>query len=270
MSGVREAGSIAEKYTLRLWSAKQVRTKAAFRLWYLKHVLRGEPELRLVAALCDPERLTLDVGANRGMYSVAALRFSRGVIAFEPQPHFADLMRRLLPKGVRIVECAVSHRGGVSTLLVPKDPRYHAEARLAPEEELVESGAARSTPVRTVSLDEVVDDPVGLVKIDVEGHELAVLSGARKLIDASRPNIIIELEDRHQSGTLARAWDWFEERNYEGFCLKNGQLIQIRPPIGGNASGRNGYIYNFVFLPSERKQTPRPSLWPALSSVLAV
>jgi len=46
MSGVREAGSIAEKYTLRLWSAKQVRTKAAFRLWYLKHVLRGEPELR--------------------------------------------------------------------------------------------------------------------------------------------------------------------------------------------------------------------------------
>ena len=45
MQGARQAGSIWEDYAFGLWSAKQIRTKAAFRLWYVKHVLRGEPEL---------------------------------------------------------------------------------------------------------------------------------------------------------------------------------------------------------------------------------
>src|SRR5262249_2550066 len=208
MQGARQAGSIWEDYAFGLWSAKQIRTKAAFRLWYVKHVLRGEPELRLVAGLCDPARLTLDVGANRGMYSIAALRFSKGVIAFEPQPHYAKFLKTFMPKQVRIVECAVSHSAGVATLLVPSDPRYHAEARLSNEGESAADAGARfvETSVRTVPLDDVVDEPVGLIKIDVEGHELAVLEGARRVIESSRPNIIIEIEDRHQPGAVRRAW----------------------------------------------------------------
>ena len=46
-------------------------------------------------------------------------------------------------------------------------------------------------------LDSIVDSEVGFIKIDVEGHEAAVLTGANRLIHKSRPNLVIEIEQRH-------------------------------------------------------------------------
>src|SRR5215813_3417886 len=179
MHGTRAVEPIRERWALRLWSAKQVRNRVTYRLWYVKHVLTGEPELRFVASLCDRDRWTIDIGANRGMYAAAALPFSKGVIAFEPQSHLAALMRKCLPRSVEIRECAVSHTSGPVELVVPADPRFHAEARVVrdaagggrPSDHVVQS-------VSAVRLDDVIDRPVGLIKIDVEGHELAVLQGA--------------------------------------------------------------------------------------------
>jgi hypothetical protein len=76
--------ALTNSIALTLWSAKQIRNKTTFRLWYLKQVLMGEPELRLVSCLSDPNRVMLDVGSNRGLYTLAALPFSKGVMAFEP------------------------------------------------------------------------------------------------------------------------------------------------------------------------------------------
>lgn len=272
MLNTGEAGSIRDSYALRLWSAKQVRSRAAYRVWYVKHVLRGEPELRLVPALCHPDRLMLDVGANRGMYAAAALRFSGGVMAFEPQPHLAAVMRKCLPATIKIVECAVSDSEGVAELLVPRDPRRHPEARIADRDDLAGGDAERwaRASISTVSLDKAVTSPVGLIKIDVEGHEMAVLRGGAGIIGTWRPNVIIELEDRHRSGALDRAWAWFEAVGYRGFCFRAGELVGVRPETLPRSSAESHYVYNFVFVPNERSRLPRPSLGAALSAVLAL
>lgn len=267
-----EAGSIRQTYALRVWSAKQVRNRAAYRLWYVKHILRGEPELRLVAALCHPDRVMLDVGANRGMYAAAALRFSRGVIAFEPQSHLAAVMRKCLPEAVEIVECAVSESEGIADLQVPEDPRYHAEARIAAERAAPGASEQKwvTRSVRTVSLDDWVHRPVGLIKIDVEGHEMAVLRGAARIIGTWRPNIIIELEDRHGHGAFERARAWFAAIEYQAFWLDAGRLVPVLPDAVSRRSAGGHHVYNFVFLPIERSNPPRPSLRAALSAVLTL
>jgi FkbM family methyltransferase len=256
------AGTLREAISLRLWSVKQIRGKATFRLWYLKQVLAGERELRFVHCLSDSNRLTLDVGSNRGLYAVAALPYSRGVIAFEPQPHFAAFLRRHMPATVEVRECAVSDTTGTATLLMPSDPRFHAEARLSSSGGLGE--ACVPTLVRTARIDDIVSDDVGLIKVDVEGHELEVLNGATNLVDRCRPNLIVEIEDRHKPGAVSRALQWFERKQYRGYCLRDSSLL---PFDGMGPSDRGGLPYNFIFLPNERAPTMRASILAALFAV---
>ena len=258
--------TLKDAIAFRLWSAKQIKSKATFRLWYIKQVWRGERELRLVHSLSDPNRTTLDVGSNRGLYAVAALRFSKQVIAFEPQPHFASFLRQYLPPSIDVRECAVSDTAGTATLIVPADPRFHAEARLSPAGDATSGTGPNFVPivVPTMRLEDIVQDHVGLIKIDVEGHEFAVLNGASKLIDSSRPNVIIEIENRHRPGAVSRAFQWFQAKQYRGYYLKDNALS----PAENIGEEQGQYPYNFIFLPVERPPMMRASIFAALSGVL--
>jgi len=260
--------TLRDALAFRVWSAKQVQSKSTFRLWYIKQVLRGERELRLVHGLSDLKRTTLDVGSNRGLYAVAALRCSLRVIAFEPQRDFASFLRRYLPTSVEVHECAVSDTAGTATLLVPADPRFHAEARLSRADNAASGTSPGSVPVvvPTIRLDDMVHEQVGLIKIDVEGHELAVLNGASRLIESSRPNIVIEIEDRHRPGAVRDAFKWFQAKQYRGYYLRDNALM-LTDGVGEERSLR---AYNFIFLPAERLPTMRASVIAALSGVFAL
>jgi FkbM family methyltransferase len=263
--------ALTNSIDLTLWSAKQIRNKTTFRLWYLKQVLKGEPELRLVSCLSDPNRVTLDVGSNRGLYVLAALPFSKGVMAFEPQPHLAGFLRRFLPRTVRVFELAASDADGNATLLVPANPRSHEEARLSTPGDGRLRAAAKylEVTVEKKRLDDIVVEPVGLIKIDVEGHELSVLEGASKLIESYRPNIIIEIEERHRAGARTSTFRWFEDKRYRGYVLKNGTLVSQKEPGEQSKQGpQEPYVYNFIFLPEERAPALRPSLWGAMAGLL--
>jgi FkbM family methyltransferase len=56
---------------------------------------------------------------------------------------------------------------------------------------------------------------VGFIKIDVEGHELAVLAGAERTLAKHHPNLLIECNDEHNPGAPARLAAWLAERGYE-------------------------------------------------------
>jgi hypothetical protein len=46
-------------------------------------------------------------------------------------------------------------------------------------------------------LDDFHPDDIGLVNIDVEGHELAVLRGAADTFARNRPTVLVEAEEHH-------------------------------------------------------------------------
>jgi FkbM family methyltransferase len=149
----------------------------------------------------------LDVGANTGLYSLIATAADQRTtaIAFEPVPAIVALLRNNLAlneagRRVTVDELAIGDARGVATLHLPvpqPDGTIETSASLEPDfkEEIGEI-----LEVRTSTLDEAWRDHgrpvVTMIKIDVEGSEARVLSGARELIAVHQPVISIEVLDR--------------------------------------------------------------------------
>ena len=117
--------------------------------------------------------------------------------------------------------------------------------------------------VKIATLDSLELQRVGFIKIDVEGHEQAVLSGAAKTLASERPNILIELEERHCPGTVDFVRHFLQELGYEGHFLFHGQISPItefrkalhQDPERLEESGRAEYVCNFMFIPNERAKS---------------
>lgn len=146
-----------------------------------------------------------DIGANLGFFSLLAAHLAGveegHVYAFEAAPENAVAIARnaqlnSLPN-VSVIAKAVSDRPGRGRLQVVDDQSWSKLEEYGPHpftEEVIE--------VELVSIDEFVkaEDvrPPTVVKIDVEGAELAVLEGMRTTIANHQPAIICELHDTHR------------------------------------------------------------------------
>lgn len=125
----------------------------------------------------------LDVGANFGLYSVTAALSGafREVHAFEPDArNLAQLRANLLLNGllgaISVHESAVSDRDGAVFFAAGGD-RFTGQSRVIPQ------NSADSFEIPAVRLDSLFDqNDAFCLKIDVEGHEKAVLEGATGLL----------------------------------------------------------------------------------------
>lgn len=167
--------------------------------------LGGEPELNLLVDLFERGGSAVDVGANRGLYSFQFSRLCNHVLAFEPNPDFALFARRALPANVKVYELALGAEAGEGVLKVPvvNGVRRHREASLLyPTDQRPTIDI--SVEIRTLDSFSIRD--LRIIKIDVEGTELAVLQGARETIARERPILIVELlagRYRDQTGVIA-------------------------------------------------------------------
>lgn len=135
----------------------------------------------------------VDVGANRGEYVQAVHeRAPRArILAIEPHPRvFAELQRRVGGLGVETIQCALGDSPGTATLHdYGSDGTVHASLHREVIEEIHRQPALGiEVPVRT--LDELCAsleiERIDLLKIDTEGHELAVLRGATRMLAERR------------------------------------------------------------------------------------
>ncbi len=222
---------------------------------------RGNPELNFLRLLSVPDRLALDVGANSGDYAAFLVRHNRGCMAFEPNPR---MVRAIEAKhghlGFRTENCAISDREEEVEFRIPViDGEECFELGTIEAQNKVASLSVRSYKVPCRRLDDFGLGPVGVVKIDVEGHELAVLRGAESLIERDRPNLFIEAEDRHRPGAVASIREFLEHRGYRGFMLWRRRVRPIEefdPAFHQNPSAILGivvvevqnYVNNFAFV----------------------
>jgi len=248
----------------RLLYATDPRLGLLVHAWYY-YAQRTEPEIRLLPLLCNPAEISIDVGAHIGIYTYFLRRHSRSVVAIEPIPALATQLRRSFRTHVEVEEVAVS-RGDSLTEVQLKLPELDGAA--APGRATVEptnalfTAVGRELRVPCRTLDSIVEKRgrIGFVKIDVEGHEHAVLEGAQQLIVRDAPSFLIEVEDRHSEGSLARVRNTLVSHGYRGFFLLNDRLLKIDDfdLARHQRVGSAGYVYNFVF-------TRRPQVIAALS-----
>lgn len=227
-----------------------------------------EPELLLLPVLANPQQMAVDVGAAGGSFIAHLLGRATRVLAFEPRPRqAADLraMVRALNLPVTIEAVALSDRAGTATLrmLVHDLGRSTIDAGNALDDPDGSPRTELQVPMKR--LDDYALQDVGFLKIDVEGHELAVLAGAQATLLRSRCTVLIETEDRHHAGATAAVLGWMAERGYAGYFLLDGRLTPVQAfdralhqderHIGGWRDGwarRGIYVNNFIFVPQDR------------------
>jgi FkbM family methyltransferase len=232
----------------------------------------GEVELHLLEFLCRRDADAIDVGANDGSYVHYMRRYARHVVAYEPMPTLVNALRQKFPRGVTVQPVALSDTTGSIELRMPV-----VDGVVVGGCSTVSSDASATYPayegidVPMERLDDVYSGKVGFIKIDVEGHEQAVLDGAVETIKRCQPRLLVEVDDRLSRGGLGRARAYFDRLGYRGLFVHRGQLKPVErfsiqamqdptnlPDLTAPLQARQRfgrYIYNFIFLPPDELQS---------------
>jgi methyltransferase FkbM-like protein len=137
------------------------------------HTYLGTAELELarhVRRLARPGAVCFDIGCHDGYYAMVFARLTQGrVVGFDPDPEATARIRRNLARNP-----GPGARVAVRADFVTDDPAKHPGA---------------------VALDDLVDElpAPDVLKIDVDGGEVAVLYGGRRTLATHRPAVIVEV-----------------------------------------------------------------------------
>lgn len=230
---------------------------------------RLEAEYSAVMSMVSPGGTAVDVGANIGIYTYGFLSRGADVHAIEPQPGCASLIQAYydlgFPFGVRgrrgkltlHVE-AVSDTPGTAVLYVPvSNGKVDDEsASLNPDDG---ESIRIDVPVRTIDSYELSN--VQVIKMDVEGREVAAIEGAAQTFARWRPVLLVEIEQRHHQENINDVFARInavlgpryetkflgrngEFRPFSEFNVERDQLAHRDNPLSKD------YVRNFFFLPT--------------------
>lgn len=184
--------------------------RLALRYFVETRLFGWEREVRHLPRFVRGGTVAIDVGANWGIWTYGMVRsglFER-VLSFEPNPGLAlELESAALP-GVELRTEAASAGCANLELKVPVRGGQVLDGWGTVEADVVlEAEEIRSFVTSSRTLDSLQLSGVSFIKIDVEGHELAVLNGARETIRTWRPDCLVECKGTR----MAEAESFFRE-----------------------------------------------------------
>lgn len=177
----------------------------------------------LMDVLASREGAFVDVGASTGWFAIPVALMRRPVIAVEANERVRVRLRencRLNAVAPRIIDCAASDRDGEAVFM--HNPLLPLTSGGSLEAVVVSTPAREIVPVRR--LDGLIEagERIAAMKIDVEGHELAVLAGAADIIMTERPALVLEANtDRHVQWLGA----WCAEHGYDWHIADERNLL---------------------------------------------
>lgn len=225
--------------------------------------------LNLVAG-CDT---VFDIGANTGVYALAAKAVNEKakVFAFEPVASIANILQRNVELNrfdITVVREAASGLTGEATLLVPNTSHSYSaslEASMLPGE----PGLVK-TVVPTIAIHDFIKknklQSADVFKIDVEKHEVAVLSGFGDVIEKFRPTLLIEILDQDHGKQVKEFFAGLKYVYYEIIEGKEARRVQtldgstrnylICPEAFAELKGMGEIIRHDALTPGRVRETP--------------
>ncbi|GGU57478.1 hypothetical protein GCM10010211_22840 [Streptomyces albospinus] len=182
---------------------------------------RFEPELGRLADFCPAGGTAVDVGGWYGPWTRRLARRADRVVTIEPVPHLARLIASVAPAHVDVVSAAATDHAGCATLWLPPGGRGDRGVSSLVRREL----HTTALDVPCLPLDALELSAVTLIKIDVDGGELAVLRGAVRTVERELPALFVELETRIQP--LAPVLEWTAARGYRGWVLPHDRWLPL-------------------------------------------
>lgn len=246
--------------SLRTFIAQTASTLAP-RLWADFDILRRnkhfEPEFWLLPQLCQGAETAVDVGGNQGLFSYYMAKSARRVHVFEPNPICLAQMRRLSRPNITVHSVALSSEAG--TLPLRFDPENTGIGTIESGNRLDRNDGIKTIVEREVEvckLDDFELSGVDFIKIDVEGHEAAVVAGGLGTIGATRPILLIESEIRHNPKAFSALEQMLQPLGYTAWYQSEGRFRRAEnADLPRLQQGGGSYINNFLFVPATRLST---------------
>lgn len=217
-----------------------------------------ENELYVLQHFLDSKSTIVDVGANNGLYCYYFQEFigCSQIYAFEPIPSLNSKLRKWF-KNIHFYPYAISNENAEKILRIPyiNSVKYETRAKL---DGIVEVGENHfdEIKIQTKTLDSIFIPKnicVNFIKIDIEGHEMAAIEGAKSIIAQNHPILMVEIEARHHGDKFAGIIRsiiglgyncyFFDILNYRLEAFDKFDLIKHQ------SIGNSVYVNNFLFFP---------------------
>lgn len=224
-----------------------------------------EDEIKFVRDLLKPGQVTIDIGANYGVYALTmakAVGIDGRVFAFEPATTTADYLKQSLDansfKQAEVLQLAITSEPGTGRI----STQQHAELNALLDGSKLES----SEEVRLDSLDHFFKGRtnVDFIKIDAEGHEQMILAGGRDFFGSNSPLVLYEVKEG--SGFHLDLVKSFGDLGYDSYRLLPGLnvLVPFEP-----SSPSDDYLLNLFACKQDQAHKLRsqgklvlPAEWP--------
>lgn len=197
-----------------------------------------------------PNSNFVDVGSNYGYHSIRASKLCKKVFSFEPQTLMYNLSKKsLIDNNINNVEVYNLALGDEEKEINLSNINYSEKDFNGGEVSVVyDSNFGETTKI--VKLDTMIEDPIDVIKIDVQGYEKFVINGAQEIIKKNKPILIVEFEN-HQLNKFGYnckiLFDFIRNLNYTIFlldyfypsdfvCVHNDNLINFRQKHGDDIS----------------------------------
>lgn len=199
-----------------------------------------EKELSILSRFSNPNMDAVDVGVYRGVYSYRLSQEFKHVHAFEANPLIYPFLKKNLPEiitNISLYNCALSDQVGFTNLKMPIRNKSFFKNNY---EELYQLGAAtihlnnnfdnfNTIEVEKKKMDDILyDKKIGFIKIDVEGHEKEVINGSINIIKKYKPNLLVEIEERHNKNKVMDTINYINKLGYSSFFLDEDKLVETK------------------------------------------
>lgn len=180
---------------------------------YLKSVI---PDLSRTVAL--------DIGANIGNHSLYFSDLFEEVFAFEPNPRTLALLKFnteniCSKRNIKCFNFGLSDQN--SELFFKPSKSNVGGSRIVEGPHIGRDGDTFLVEVkRADDIAELYDKKISLIKIDIEGHELAALKGAKSLIEKNNPVILFEQHASDFSEGISDVVDYLRGLNYRFLTIE--------------------------------------------------
>lgn len=195
--------------------------------------------------LSEEKPLIIDVGANIGLHSIIWGKLMPGckIYAFEPSPDTSEVLERnirrnFLSGNIVLIPKAVSDREGTATFYQCDDNAYSSL------KDTKRKSIINTVQVPVTTVDRFIEEQgiknISLIKIDVEGFEKEVVSGALDTMKKFKPDLFVEIfggdsSNEDPEGTV----ELIASCGYKPYILVDGNPV---PYVKHNDSNYNYYF----------------------------